>query len=307
MNSRMVQANFDDLNLETRQQWAYADTKVWDPERNTREFVSAMPSWKEHGLLAITVNLQGGSPQGYSNKQPWHNSSFTETGELREEYMNRIAKVIDRADELGMVVILGYFYFGQDQRLENEAAVLNATDRATKWIGDRGYTNVLIEVNNECDVKSYDHAILKADRVHELILRVRAQNKEGRQLLVGTSYGGGTIPMSNVLSVSDFVLIHGNGVSDPKRIREMVEQTRQVPGYRAMPIVFNEDDHFQFDQPENNFISAVDVYASWGYFDFRMKEESFTNGYQSVPVDWTINSERKRGFFQLLKSITGGN
>ncbi len=32
-------------------------------------------------------------------------------------------RILDRADELGMVVILGLFYFGQDERLKDEAAV----------------------------------------------------------------------------------------------------------------------------------------------------------------------------------------
>ena len=64
-----------------------------------------------------------------------------------------------RADELGMVVILGIFYFGQDQRLKDEAAVRRAIENAVDWVFDRGYTNVLIEVNNECNVR-YDHAIL---------------------------------------------------------------------------------------------------------------------------------------------------
>jgi hypothetical protein len=36
-----------------------------------------------------------------------------------------------------------------------------------------------------------------------------------------------------------------------------------------------------------------------------MKDESFECGYQSVPVDWGINSDRKKGFFKLLKEITG--
>ncbi len=30
-NSRMVQGVFDDLNPDTRSQWAYPDTKTWDP------------------------------------------------------------------------------------------------------------------------------------------------------------------------------------------------------------------------------------------------------------------------------------
>jgi hypothetical protein len=304
LNSRMVQATFDDLNHQTRNRWAYPDTKTWDPDRNVREFLAAMPTWRKHGLLAITINIQGGSPQGYSQDQPWHNSGFTETGALRPEYVARLDKVISAADELGMVVIVGYFYFGQDQRLKNEAAVIAATDAATNWLLDRGYTNVLVEVNNECNVR-YDHKILQPGRVHELIDRIRAMTRDGRRLLVSTSYGGGVVPKENVVRASDFLLLHGNGVNAPARIGEMVRQTRQVAGYRPMPILFNEDDHFDFERPSNNFTAAIGEYASWGYFDYRMKGEDFDAGYQSVPVNWGISSPRKQGFFRLLSEITG--
>lgn len=305
LNSRMAQATFDDLNPQTRERWAYPDTKTWDADRNVREFLAAMPEWRKHGLLCVTVNLQGGSPQGYSKEQPWHNSGFTESGALRPEFVARLERVLARADELGMVVIVGYFYFGQDERLKDEAAVIAATDAATNWLLKSGFRNVLVEVNNECNVKAYDHEILKPDRIHELIGRVRRTEHDGRRLLVGTSYGGGAIPRENVVKSSDFVLLHGNGVKEPKRINEMVRQTRLVPGYRPMPILFNEDDHFNFDQPSNNFVAAVSEYASWGYFDYRMKDEGFDEGYQSVPVNWGISSARKRGFFKLLSEITG--
>jgi hypothetical protein len=36
----------------------------------------------------------------------------------------------------------------------------------------------------------------------------------------------------------------------------------------------------------------------------QMKGESFEEGFQSVPVDWGINSDRKKGFFNLLKEMT---
>jgi hypothetical protein len=303
-NSRMVQATFDDLNPETRDRWSYPDTKTWDADRNTREFIAAMPAWRRHGLLAVTVNLQGGSPQGYSRDQPWHNSAFTAAGELRPEYFVRLQRVLDAADDLGMVVIVGYFYFGQDERLRDEAAVVAATDATTRWLLDKGFTNVLVEVNNECNIK-YDHAILRQDRVHELIERVRRTERNGRRLLAGTSYGGGTVPLENVVRASDFLFLHGNGVSNPDRIAEMVRQTRSVAGYRPMPILFNEDDHFDFDKPRNNFTTAIGAYASWGYFDFRMTNEGFDDGYQSVPVNWGISSPRKKAFFDLLREITG--
>jgi hypothetical protein len=301
LNARMVQGIFDDLNPETRGLWAYPDTGQWDPERNTREFIAAMPEWRAHGLLAFTLNLQGGSPQGYSRQQPWHNSAFEADGSLRPAYLSRLRPILERADELGMVVILGLFYFGQDERLQDEAAVIRGLDSAVAWLLDQGYGHLLIEVNNECDVPRYEHPILKPDRVPELIVRVR-QVGEGK-LLVGTSYGGGSLPSENVVRASDFLLLHGNGVSDPHRIGEMVRQTRAVAGYRPMPILFNEDDHFAFDEPVNNMRQAIAEYASWGYFD--PGESNYVDGYQCPPVNWGINTARKRGFFRLVKEVTG--
>jgi hypothetical protein len=151
----------------------------------------------------------------------------------------------------------------------------------------------------------YDHPVLQPSRVHELIERVKQRERDGRRLLVGTSYGGGTIPRENVVRASDFLLIHGNGVEEPARIAEMVRNTREVPGYRPMPILFNEDDHYEFDRPENNFTAAIGEYASWGYFDFRQTGEGSDDGYQSVPVNWQIASARKKAFFNLLSEITG--
>lgn len=304
LNSRMVQGVFDDLNPETAGKWVYQDSKKWDPDRNTDEFIRNMKKWRKYGLLSFTINMQGGSPQGYSQAQPWYNSGYTEDGSLRPEYLRRLEKILDRADNLGMVPILGLFYFGQDERLKDEQAVISAVNNMVNWLFEKKYRNILIEINNECNVK-YDHDILKPARVHELIDLVRSKEINGYRFYAGTSYGGGTVPKPNVVKSSDFLLIHGNGVTDPSKILAMVTETRKVEGYTPKPILFNEDDHFDFDKEENNFVSALKGYASWGYFDFRMNGESFENGYQSVPVDWGINSARKKQFFNLLKEITG--
>src|SRR5215470_6147162 len=128
-NSRMVQGIFDDRNPETRSRWNYADGP-WDPDRNTREFIAAMPSWKAKGLLAFTINLQGGSPEGYSRTQPWLNSSFEADGTLRPDYMSRLERILDRADELGLVAIVGFFYQGQERQMDGADAVIRAADEA---------------------------------------------------------------------------------------------------------------------------------------------------------------------------------
>ncbi|HJO06136.1 MAG TPA: hypothetical protein QGG37_02205 [Chloroflexota bacterium] len=43
LNSRVVQAVFDDENPITRRLWEYPDTGRWDADHNTDEFVAAMP------------------------------------------------------------------------------------------------------------------------------------------------------------------------------------------------------------------------------------------------------------------------
>jgi hypothetical protein len=308
MNARLVQGIFDDRNPETVGRWAYPDTGKWDPDRNTREFVAAMPEWRRHGLRCFTINLQGGSPQGYSQGQPWHNSAITAEGTLQPEYMRRLETILDRADELGMVAIVGILYFGQDQRVRDEAAVLRAVDAATDWVYDHGYRNVMLEVDNECN-SGYHHAILKPERVHELVDRVKQHKPhdpsgaDRPRLLVSTSYGGGVMPRENVVRSADFLLLHGNGVSDPKRIAEMVRQCRRVPGYSPKPILFNEDDHFDFDKPLCNMTAAVGEYAGWGLFD--PGKSDYSDGYQCPPVQWKINTPRKQAFFGLLEEMTG--
>ena len=309
LNARMVQGIFDDMNPQTRARWDYPDAS-WDPQRNTDEFVAAMPAWRAHGLLSFTINLQGGSPIGYSKHQPWHNSGFAADGQLRGDYLARLERILDTADELGMAPIVGYFYFGQDQRLTGEPAVVRAAENATAWILEKGYTNVLIEIGNEVDHGKYVQEIIRAPRGEELIERVQRMSagkvaSPGGRLLVSTSMCGGQIPPVNVASAADFLLMHGNGVHQPDRIREMVDECRRLPGCGDKPILFNEDDHFDFDAPDNNMLAAVSRYASWGYFDYRMAGEGYDEGYQSVPVNWGISSDRKRGFFNLLAEVTG--
>lgn len=57
---------------------------------------------------------------GYGNKN-WCNSAYFEDGKLRDDYMLRLEKILKKADEIGMVPIVGLFYFGQDQNLKDEA------------------------------------------------------------------------------------------------------------------------------------------------------------------------------------------
>jgi hypothetical protein len=291
-NARMVQGIFDDLNPQTRKQWAYPDTGRWDPERNTREFLAAMPEWRRHELLAFAVNLQGANPREAPDPT-WHNSALTRTGELRSDYMARLQRILDLADDLGMVVLLGVFNFWQDERLDDEAAVKHGLDAAVDWVLDRGYRNVLLEVNNECDGR-YHHDLLKPGRIHELIERAKGRQRDGRRLLVGTSCGTGMIPGEQLVGAADFLILHG----DPMKISEMVNQTRKIPGYRPMPILFIGKGRNGSNNSIESMQAAVGAYCSWSYFDLE--------SYQYPPINWGINTERQRVFFKDVEAITNG-
>ena len=297
LNTRMVQGIFDDRNPDTTANWHYPDTKTWDPARNNREFVAAMPEWRKQGVLGITLNMQGGNPRGYSPQQPWNTGAFTPRGDIIPEYLNRLRAILDRADELGMAAILGVFYFGQDQVLEDDKAVRRALKNTVEFVLSREYRNVLLEVANECNNRKYDHDILRPDLMPLLIQEAQAITYHRRRLPVGVSFNGNTLPPPEITRLSDFVLLHGNGVKDPARIGQMVRAVRKQEGYKPKPILFNEDDHFDFDKPANNYIAAVTEYASWGLLDIE--------GYQSVPVNWGIDTDRKRAYFQLTREITG--
>jgi len=305
MNARLVQGIFDNLKKENDSLFAYPDTKQWDAERNNKEFVRTMCIWHSYGLNCFTLNMQGGSPVGYGSSK-CKNPAYNADGSLIETYLQRLNRILKKADELNMVVILGLFYFGQDQYLTDEKAVICAVDNMIDWLLKKGYRNVMIEIANETNYKSYDHEILKPQRIHELIERVKSKSRHGHRLYAGTSFAGKVVPASNVVKASDFLLIHGNGASRPDQISELIKKTRAVEGYRPLPLINNEDDHFDFDKEENNFIVSIKNYCSWGYFDYRLKGETdYREGFQSVPVDWGVNSDRKKAFFNLVKTITG--
>lgn len=280
MSARMVQGIFDDLNPETRT-WRYPDTHTWDPLRNTREFVAAMPEWYRCGLLSFTINLQDGTPVSAATAQPWENSAFASDGSLRAAYMDRLRLILDRANELGMAPIVGYFYVGQENRLRDEAAVKRAVENATGFLLDRGYRNVLLEIAKENSGR-YHHAILRPHRIHELIELVKGIGTKGFRYPVGTSMPGGEIPRGNIVGASDFLLLHGNGVRHPESTVRLVQCSRQVKGYRPMPIVLNEDDHSDFDRPANNMLAAISAKVSWGMLD--QGKNNYMNGYQCPPV-----------------------
>jgi hypothetical protein len=315
----MVQAIFDDECPETRHLWRYPDTGRWDPDRNTDEFCEMLPRYRDHGLLAVTVGLQGGgsiySPDVYDR---YINSAYRPDGSFKEPYFDRLLRVLAAADRCGMVVIVNYFYWKQVDKIPDDEVIFDITERVTEWLLETGHRNILVDVANEAG-EFWDREPFRPDNIHRLIRAVQSVERDGHRLLAGASSGGGkALAEGEWLATEDFSAPHGNGLM-PDELQEKIQMLRETPQFRERPrpVLINEDSIFT-----ENLEAAVEQYASWGFYcqgygsryqdrmDWkeRDREDRYEDlsGFQTVPVNWGINTANKRRFFDKIEEITGG-
>ena len=171
LNVRAVQAIFDDANYPNQGSrlhpyqsntlgpifWDYPDGP-WDPERNVREFLAALPDWRRCRAARLyresareAVRRTATTANG-STLQPHNNSGFDPQGNLKPAYAGRLRRVIAEADRLGMVAIVGFFYFGSNERIQitpDDRYVKEAIVQGCRFLKSLPHRNILIEINNE--------------------------------------------------------------------------------------------------------------------------------------------------------------
>jgi hypothetical protein len=319
LNVRAVQAIFDDANYPAQgsAKSSYTSNTMgavsfeypggkWDPERQTTEFVEALADWRRAGLLAFTVNLQGGGPTdgNYGENvpmQPHHNSGFDSEGNLKPAYAERLKKVLAAADRLGMVAIVGFFYQGSDERIAivaNDENVRRAVVNGIRFLKSLPHRNVLIEINNETSVGGYSHPLLQPDGIYELV--ALAKGEAGQDFPVSMSWSGGVMPRGSkgdrALRMVDYVMFHTNGRT-PEEVHADVQQMRRWLGY-ARPVLINEDGVSTF-----NLHAAVEERVGWGYYD--QGWNNYRDGFQSPPTNWRTNTPVKWLFFEQVARLTG--
>jgi len=319
-NSRMVQAIFDDENPETIPHWRYPDTGTWDADRNTDEFCAMLPEYRSCGLLGVTIGLQGGgsiyTPEIYSR---YLNSAYTSDGEFKSTYFERLRRVLDATNRVGMVVIVNYFYWIQARRIRDARTIRRITEEVTEWLLQTGYRNILVDIMNEAEERESLPTVLNSSGIGDLIEITQHITLNGRRLLVGSSTGGGDrLPVGKWLEIEDFHMPHGNGCL-PDELRAKLRRLKEADQdqKRPRPILINEDTIFL-----DNLDAAIDEYCSWGFYaqgygsqyKDRMdwtahgRENQYENlsGFQTLPVNWRINDPFKHRFFERLREITGG-
>jgi hypothetical protein len=319
LNVRAVQAIFDDANYPNGGSrahpyhsntmgdifWDYPDGQ-WSAERNVREFLAALPEWRRCGLLAFTVNLQGGGPPdgNYGERvsmQPHYNSAFDPHGNLKPAYTDRLGRVIAQADRLGMVVIVGFFYQGSNERIEitpDDGYVKEAIRQACRFLKGLPHRNILIEINNETSLRGYQHKLLQPDGIVDAVRL--AQQAVERQIPVSMSWSGGIMPRGSrgdaALRAVDYVMFHTNG-KRPEEVHETIQAMRRWTGYDR-PAMINEDGVSTF-----NLQAAVEEHVGWGYYDNGL--DNYRDGFQAPPVNWKIDTPLKWLFFEQVARLTG--
>lgn len=284
MNARFIQGIFDDKAAPER---FNRFGRIFDPDKNTDDLIAALPEWYDYGLRAFTVGFQGGGPCFTTDNKTIKNNPFGKNGEsLDPAYIDRMDRLIKAADDLGMVVIVSYFYGDQVRRLESGQAVVNAVKTASNFLRDNAYTNVIIEVANEHDIGAFnDHQILQTAEGMSVLIDIA--HKESGGLPVGCS-GGGGYTNEEVSKASDVILIHGNGQTR-QHYYNMIKQVKEWCPDK--PIVCNED-----SQAIGNLAVALQTQTSWGYYNNMTKQEP--------PTDWTITEGEDRFFaYRMAEGI----
>ena len=285
MNARFIQGVFDDRKDVSR---FHRFGRTFDPDQNTDDLIAALPQWYAHGLRAFTVGFQGGGPCFTIPGNDLLNNAFSEDGERMDPaYLLRMDRLIRGADEIGMAVIVSFFYVGQCHLLKDDLSVTRAVKVASNWLRDQGYTNVIIEIANEHDVEQYRvHPILFDGKGIAKLLRIARRESGG--LPVGCSTTGAYFS-DDIGNASDVILIHGNNMSR-QVFHNHIQQAKKILPPR--PIVTNED-----SQSLSHLQVALDMGVSWGYYNNMTKQEP--------PVRWGITPGEDTFFAERLAESLG--
>ena len=313
MNVRTANAIVDDSNPATADRWDYpggiADGR-WDDgsggsgaERNTSEFVAALPSWSDHGLDLVTVGLQGANPRFECVDQTGTGrrvfSQYDDsTDHLLPAAKDRLRRVIAAAWEARVIVSVQLFYQNEsDAEPDTDAEILATIDNVTDWVEELsttpqgpsapdGYQNVVIEIANEVtSAETYGSTtaldpIALVDRVVQI-----HQAWPGAFVTVnlGTSERSGklTAEENDALHAElDWVSLHANVISGTT-LASRIERARSDPQLLGKPVVVTEDRWGRIETGDApvlapyddgydvnpNLMAAVSAGAGWGYYE----------------------------------------
>lgn len=285
MNARFIQGLFNEkLNPARFNRFG----RIFDPDKNTEDLIQNLPQWYHHGLRAITIGMQGGGACNTVNNFTREMNPYAYDGSsIEKETLQRLSKIIEAADTLGMVIIVSYFYGSMSRFLVDDNAVIEATKTTSNYLRDKGYTNVIIEVANEHNIDDFAiHPILKEEK--GIVTLMDIARRESGGMLVGCSGTGGYFSPI-IVQNSDVILIHGNNLTKTE-FYTLIKKCKEAQP--DTPLVCNED-----SAASSRLEVAFDQHVSWGYYNNMTKQEP--------PTDWSITKGEDEVFATRLATFLG--
>ena len=294
----------------------------FDPDRNTDKLIAALDLYKEHGLLGISVSLQGAEagyapPPGGSStsggaaaaeeKRPLV-SAFLPDGSLKRPWMDRLERLLTAADKRNMVVCLIYFDPGQDQVLESEEAIVAAARNMTDWLIEKDFRHVVIDIANEWDLNSgddWEHGRFIPENIAGLVNEVRERFHDAAFTLpIGASTSGVMTYPASLAQWCDVVLIHGDGRSPQEKLAR-IQPLKETP----RPVWMIEDDNGLKTTPDNlsheeaSLDAVFQATAGWGYMPWAQAEQypfEYLPGPTSEFRDGASAEEQEGAYFRAV-------
>lgn len=284
MNSRFIQGIFDSEERERFHRYG----KVFDPDTNTDELIAALPQWYAKGLRAITVGMQGGGSCFTVNGKELKNNPYSDDGtKIDPAYLQRLDKLIEACDEIGMVVIVSYFYGHNTQNIRDAQAMIRIAENMTRHLKEAGYTNVIIEVANEQNNAGFSRFPILQEPQGAVAL-IHIIKGIAPDIPVGCSSNGGFV-FEEICRACDVALIHGNGQTR-SQLYNLIVKTKAYAENK--PVLINED-----SQAIGQLAVCAETYCSWGYFNNMTKQEP--------PTYWEITRGEDAFFAWRMADMLG--
>ena len=303
MNARLVQGIFDDRNPETRDRWKYPDTACGIPSATRAS--SSMP-WRPGERTACSLSrsiCRAGAPRAirrtsrgttvlssrtaHSGPTTWRGSTAFSTVPTSSAWLRSSAtSTSDRTSAS-----------------RAKAPSCAATRLATEWLLDRDYRNVLVEVANECDNARYDHAILKpardrrAHRAGQNAVTRAADDSPSARASTAGRFRHRRSPPRPTSSCS-------MATACPTRSASRRWSAGRAPSQAGSPSPSSSTRTITSTSTSPRTTCRRPSRATPRGATSIPVQSDYENGYQCPPVNWGINTDRKKAFFGLLRKMT---
>jgi hypothetical protein len=115
-------------------------------DKTTQELIDNLSPFKSYGVNTVSVFVMGsrfGDVKG-----------FRPDATLHPVYTARLARIIDAADERGMIVLVGCLYWSESEAKAElghwtQEEANRAVANVVRWLADRGDRNVFVDPDNE--------------------------------------------------------------------------------------------------------------------------------------------------------------